>query len=284
MDLDYLTEDAIVNIVKNQEKYPNIRTFVQFKYSAKPLPEWKSFGYTASGEWGCTYRFEANAATLNPMYKKDTNTARKPFLLTADMKKGVNTYKMYEAQNLADYIKWYFKQVPDAKVFVLAFGDHGAAYSITTDYDKSKAAAQAPTRRGMLYDDNIEDEPCMTPAEMATAINAAGKKIDLVFFDCCMMNNLEVLGELQGTGLVDYAFASGHTVTASPLDMLCDDLSKGYNKGNWVDGAKQYVYDIMDFMERQYLKDYDPLDLNKEIGTTPIGLLLSTKLPGGPNG
>ena len=121
--------------------------------------------------------------------KKDTNTARKPFLLTADMKKGDNTYKMYEPQNLADYIKWCFKQVPDAKVFVLAFGDHGAAYSITTDYDKSKAAAQAPTRRGMLYDDNIEDEPCMTPAEMATAINAAGKKIDLVFFDCYFRSN-----------------------------------------------------------------------------------------------
>ena len=29
--------------------------------------------------------------------------------------------------------------------------------------------------------------------------------------------------------------------------------------------AKQYVYDIMDFMERQYLKDYAPLDLNKDM-------------------
>ena len=190
-NLDDSTEDAFVAIVKEQEKHPNVRTFIQFKYSAKRHPNFSS-NYDVSGDYGCAYRFEANANTLNAKY--DTTEAQeKPFLLTADMKVGDATYKMFDPENLVSFMKWCRDQVPDAKVYVLSFGDHGGAYNITTDYDKSKAGM-----RGVMYDDNIDGTPCMSPTEIATAIKSVNKKIDLLFFDCCLMSNLEVLGEIQG--------------------------------------------------------------------------------------
>ena len=272
-NLDQTAEEMLLNVVEEQDKHANVRTFVQFKYSKERDSEFTTF-YAMSGDYGCAYRFEANAATANLKYWgsmgenwESGENAQKPFLLTADMKVGDGSYKMYDPQNLAAFMNWCRQQAPDAKVYVLAFGDHGGGYNITKDYDKSNAQT-----RGVMYDDNIEGKPCMSPTEIATAINSVNKKIDMVFFDCCIMNNLEVLGELQATNLVDYVFASGHDVSHTQLSMLCTDLSAAFNKGNYLDGAKQFVTDITKYTEDRYLliprlqdknKDYTLTDLSK---------------------
>lgn len=262
-NLDESTEDAFVDIVKEQEKHSNVRTFIQFKYSQKRHPSYTSF-YDMSGDYGCAYRFEANSTTLNSKYGT-TESQEKPFLLTADMKVGDGTYKMYDPENLATFMKWCRDQVPNAKVYVLSFGDHGGAYSITSDYDKSKAGM-----RGVMYDDNIAGKPCMSPTEIATAIKSVNKKVDLVFFDCCLMSNLEVLGELQATNLVDYVIASGHSVNQSPLSTLCTDLSSAISKGNYLDGAKEYIKDITIAMETKYIMNPRPKNRNMDYTLTDL--------------
>ena len=265
-NLDDDTEIALSNVVKEQDKHANVRTFVQFKYSKERHSSYSN-NYAMSGDYGCAYRFEANATTLNTKYGNSSGQ-EKPFLLTADMKLGDGTYKMYEPQNLVSFMNWCRQQVPDAKVYVLAFGDHGGAYSVTADYNKENAQM-----RGVMYDENIKGSPCMSPTEIATAIKSVNKKIDMVFFDCCLMSNLEVLGELQDTKLVDYVFASGHSVIQSPLSMLCTDLSTALNKGNYLDGAKQFVADITTYMENAYKKSPKPKDRNMDYTLTDLSKL-----------
>ena len=99
------------------------------------------------------------------------------------------------------------------------------------------------------------------------------KKIDLLFFDCCLMNNLEVLGEIQATSLVDYVIASGHSVTQSPLSTLCTYLSSALSKGSFLEGAKQYVSDITNVMEKDYKKEPYPKDRNMDYTLTDLSKL-----------
>lgn len=274
-DLDDDTEGALADVAYFQEsKFPNARTFVQFKYSSKPNPRWAS-GYQMSGDPGCVYRFEASKAVLNPRYAvnetDNTNNITKigkVFSLDNTMKKGDKNFKMYDPNNLKDFINWCMEQAPNAKAYVLAFGDHGGAYSITSDYNKSLAQS-----RGVMYDENFDGSPCMTPSEIATAVKAVGKKIDLLFFDCCLMSNLEVLSELKSTNLIDYVLASGHSVIQSPLDQLLEDMVSGLSKGSWVDGAKQYVGHITKLMEDGYKSKPNPMGRNMDYTLTDMSKL-----------
>ena len=154
---------------------------------------------------------------------------------------------MYEPANIADFINWCIEQAPNAKAYVLAFGDHGGGYDLMKDGVKT---------RGVMYDDNIEGGPCASNTEIATAIDAAKKHINVVFYDCCIMNNLEALGELVGH--TDYVFASGHSVAQNPLPDLCLALSKIPSAGTIDAGIRQhlgsYVNPALENMRRMHMK------------------------------
>lgn len=66
------------------------------------------------------------------------------------------------------------------------------------------------------------------------------------------MNNLEVLGELQGG--TNYVFASGHAVFQSPLDELCKSLRSVSQASDVNEGIRThmgaYVKTITDMMEK----------------------------------
>lgn len=236
-DLDVGTEAALANAAYEQSKSSNVRKFLQFKYSAKRNSDWNS-NYEPSGDYGGVYRFEMNSTTLNPGYTLNGIYEAKAFTNISNKKIGSSDYKMYDPNNLAEFINWCVKEAPNAKAYVLAFGDHGGSYDVSRDYDKSQAAASR-TMRGVMYDDNITGRPCMSPGEIATALSKVSTKINLIFFDCCIMSNLEVLGELQS--VTDFVFASGHSVTQSPLSALCQALSKVPTASDINTGIKQYV-------------------------------------------
>ena len=246
MNLDCETEESLGGFALEQASGTGVRSFVQFKYSAKRHPNWNS-AYEPSGDYGCVYRFEMNESSLNPNFKGNINRA-KAFAGAGFKKFAGSDFKMYNSQNLADFINYCMQQAPNAKAYVLAFGDHGGAYNITTDYDKSLVT------RGVMYDDNLDGRPCMSPKEIATALDKVSRQPDVIFFDCCIMSNLEVLGELQGR--TKYVFASGHTVTQSPLDKLCKSLMNVAKSSNADEGIKThmgaFVKTITDDMSNSY--------------------------------
>ena len=229
-NLDESTEQALGRFAVERVKGNSVRGFLQFKYSAKASSDYNST-YKPSGEYGSVYRFEMNKKTLNPDFKGDITEAV-PFVGKGVTKLAGSDFKMYDPDNLAQYINWCMEQAPNAKAYVLAFGDHGGAYNITDDYNKSLT-------RGVLSDDNFEDRPCMSPMEIVTALEQLTRKPDMIFFDCCAMSSLEVLGELQGE--TKFVFASGHSVRQSPLDELCKALAGVAKSDNVSEGIKKYM-------------------------------------------
>lgn len=244
-DLDMSTEQALANIAFYRKQYPNVRSFVQFKYSKERNKRWGT-DYEPSGNYGEVYRFELNDNSLNPKYNGDVEEV-KAFTGKGFQRIAGSDFKMYEPANIADFINWCIEQAPNAKAYVLAFGDHGGGYDLMKDGVKT---------RGVMYDDNIEGGPCASNTEIATAIDAAKKHINVVFYDCCIMNNLEALGELVGH--TDYVFASGHSVAQNPLPDLCLALSKIPSAGTIDAGIRQhlgsYVNPALENMRRMHMK------------------------------
>ena len=234
-NLDDDTEAGLAAFTLQQSLGSGVRSFAQFKYSAQRFAKWSS-GYEPSGDYGCVYRFEMNANSLNPNFTGNINNS-KVFAGAGFKKFAGSNFKMYDPQNLADFINYCMQQAPNAKAYVLAFGDHGGAYNITRDYNKSLVT------RGVMYDDNLPGAPCMTPTEIATALDKVSRKPDMIFFDCCIMSNLEVLGELQGR--TKYVFASGHSVLQSPMDELCKSLMHVAKANNVDEGIKIYMGDYV---------------------------------------
>lgn len=244
-NLDDDTEEGLGRFALEQAKGTGVRSFVQFKYSAKRNEDWDG-DYKPSGEYGSVYRFELNANSLNKQFTGDILEA-KAFNGSGFKKFAGSDFKMYDPQNLADFINYCMQQAPNAKAYVLAFGDHGGAYNVTYDYNKAVAT------RGVMYDDNLQNS-CMSPTEIRTALSQLSRKPDMVFFDCCIMNTLEVLGELQQ--VTKYVFASGHSVLQSPFEELCESLRKISQASSVDEGIKTYmgayVNTITEIMRKPY--------------------------------
>jgi hypothetical protein len=266
-DLDMSTEQALANIAFYRKQYPNVRSFVQFKYSKERNKRWGT-DYEPSGNYGEVYRFELNDNSLNPKYNGDVEEV-KAFTGKGFQRIAGSDFKMYEPANIADFINWCIEQAPNAKAYVLAFGDHGGGYDLMKDGVKT---------RGVMYDDNIEGGPCASNTEIATAIDAAKKHINVVFYDCCIMNNLEALGELVGH--TDYVFASGHSVAQNPLPDLCLALSKIPSAGTIDAGIRQhlgsYVNPALENMRRMHMKDISENRIGRSMDYTLTDI---SKLP-----
>lgn len=266
-DLDMSTEQALANIAFYRKQYPNVRSFVQFKYSKERNKRWGT-DYEPSGNYGEVYRFELNDNSLNPKYNGDVEEV-KAFTGKGFQRIAGSDFKMYEPANIADFINWCIEQAPNAKAYVLAFGDHGGGYDLMKDGVKT---------RGVMYDDNIEGGPCASNTEIATAIDAAKKHINVVFYDCCIMNNLEALGELVGH--TDYVFASGHSVAQTPLPDLCLALSKIPSAGTIDAGIRQhlgsYVNPALENMRRMHMKDISENRIGRSMDYTLTDM---SKLP-----
>lgn len=81
---------------------------------------------------------------------------------------------------------------------------------------------------GWIYvckDDTSGGESLSMP-ELQAAIEGAGKRIDVIAFDCCNMANVEVAYQLSLTNLVSYMVGSEETVPADgfPYDLMLGSL------------------------------------------------------------
>lgn len=250
-DLDAETEDDFADAA-NAISYDchNVRYFVQFKYSsldkynktnAKQKAKSPRWNYVMSGDPGCVYRFELSHDRVNPNVIDEygealvEGTGAKCFTFKPEEMIGNASFRMYDPENLTDFIQYCMKQTPEAKAYVLCLGDHGGGWMVDDDCNKSLAKDKAATR-GVLYDDNLDGD-CMSSQEIATALKALSatelSKLMLIDYDCCMMNSFEALGELldNGTPLVPYVLASGHSVSKGDQATFCRFLSHASGNG-----------------------------------------------------
>ncbi len=203
---------------------PNVRYMVQFKYSGQKNLDKYNPGYNWGGKAAQCYRFELTADRYNMQQKR--------FVLSGfeHGTQGSNC-QIYQPDSLANFIK-YCQKVAPAKNYILLISDHGGAYSVSADYDKSLVM------RGAMQDDT-QDDLLMSNKEMRTAIEKAGVHLKALIFDCCLMNNMESITEFLN--LTDYYYGSGHSTIASDHKVFVQQLKAAAKGGDFVKAMKAWA-------------------------------------------
>lgn len=201
---------------------PNVRYMVQFKYSSQKNLDKQQKDYNTSYVWGgkaaqC-YRFELT-------HNKYNNQEKCFNLSSYEYGTQGSACQIYQPDSLANFIK-YCQKVAPAKNYILLISDHGGAYSVSDDYDKSLA-----TTRGAMQDDT-QNDLLMSNNEMRKAIEKSGVHLKAIILDCCIMNNMESITEFLD--LTDYYYGSGHSTIASDHEVLVKQLKAAAKGGDFV--------------------------------------------------
>ena len=208
----------------------NVRYMVQFKYSGQNnLDKQNKEDYSNSHIWGgkaaqC-YRFELTHDKYNKQANRFDLSGFEHGTQGADC-------QIFQPDSLANFIK-YCQKVAPAKNYILLISDHGGAYSISDDYDKSLV-----TTRGAMQDDT-QKYLLMSNKEMRTAIEKAGVHLKALIFDCCIMNNMESITEFLG--LTDYYYGSGHSTISTYYNVFVQQLKAAAKSGDFITAMQAWA-------------------------------------------
>ena len=121
--------------------------------------------------------------------------------------KGAGMKRLDDPATLADYILWTSQRFP-AEKYILILWNHGSGWYPEDDIPFEERG------RAIIYDDNFEGSPALSSFDLAKGIADSGVAIETVYYDACLMNMLENLGELVPDGMVKYTLGTGHTTPA----------------------------------------------------------------------
>ena len=106
---------------------------------------------------------------------------------------------MGDAATLSGFIRWSLSAAPARKT-ALVIWDHGGGPVF-----------------GLCNDENFEnDELTLSELRQGLSNGLQGKKLDVIAFDCCLMNCVDLCADL--IGIADYAVLSQELVTGTGLD------------------------------------------------------------------
>lgn len=166
---------------------------------------------------------------------------------------------LYDPNNIADFINW-SKQTSPAKKYILILWNHGGGWLPGDD--------NLLETRSVVYDD-VLDNRGISIYELTEGIKRSNTKFEVIYFDACLMNMLENLGEL--TYVTQYVLAAAHLTPGigGEYGTLLSVLAEGKNT---LDAMNKYCPAAVNFWS--YLKDgnYDltMTDLSKLDGTFSI--------------
>lgn len=114
-----------------------------------------------------------------------------------------NSFRMDNPQNLADYITETMKRLP-AKKYILLLWDHGSSFSID---DQPVENSYPGATRAVLSDDSTGE--MLSIFELEEALKRTGKKLDMIYWDVCLMNCIENIYQIGE--YTHYVMGAAHT-------------------------------------------------------------------------
>ena len=228
-NLDNQVETDIKNAagaIKADNK--KVRYLIQYKYSSQASINGIS-GFLPSGKPGHVYRYEASPNIVN--------TEKSPMLLLKDdYIYGTQSEKaeFFQPDSIVNFMK-YCQKVAPAKNYILVLSDHGGGYAVNDDYDKS---LEKTGTRATCFDDNLAGRG-ITCKEIRTALEKSGMHLTMLYFDCCLMNNMETLSEV--INLTDYVLASGHTNGGGNHQAFVEELYNASAGDAFTDAMSRYA-------------------------------------------
>lgn len=205
-----------------------VRYLIQYKYSSQASINGIS-GFLPSGKPGHVYRYEASPNIVN--------TEKSPMLLLKDdYIYGTQSEKaeFFQPDSIVNFMK-YCQKVAPAKNYILVLSDHGGGYAVNDDYDKS---LEKMGTRATCFDDNLAGRG-ITCKEIRTALEKSGMHLAMLYFDCCLMNNMETLSEV--INLTDYVLASGHTNGGGNHQAFVEELYNASAGDAFTDAMSRYA-------------------------------------------
>lgn len=129
--------------------------------------------------------------------------------LYGPMKSNGNLVNMGMADTLSHFMRW-AKQYFPAKKYILVLANHGGGYR--PDEDMPESVTNSVSTRGVIYDDGFNnklgDKSHLTATSISRAISNADIHLTALYFDACLMNNLETICEVMDQ--TDYVLASSY--------------------------------------------------------------------------
>ncbi len=105
-------------------------------------------------------------------------------------------YRLDNPAHLTDFIKESKEKMPADK-YILIIWNHGNVFGpadgpVLDSYPETESES-----RGAVFDDNIEGDPGLSTLGLEKAIKDTGEKIDLLYFDVCLMGMAETYTQLK---------------------------------------------------------------------------------------
>ena len=197
-DIDIQLEGALEGAVKalgvdkNQVNYT-----VMYSMSATN----KEFEPYFRGEKGTTYRY---------LLSKNTDLSKAGYRRKYFYKKA-SEVELYKVSTLVDFIKWSKENAP-AENYILEPMNHGGGFDLDAEV----------LTKGIGYDDNQKDESGynigVSIVTIAEALKQTGTHLKAIYWNGCMMGQLEVLTEVAP--YCDYQFSSSHVAYACSFHVI----------------------------------------------------------------
>lgn len=165
-----------------------------------------------------------------------------------------------DPQTLTDVLQYVSTKFP-SREYGLVMWSHADGWIPATDTDYSTASASTLAVPSLLSfgidngpEGNMGDNgPQMDVADMASAISAAGWHCKFIFFDACLMQNLEVAYALRD--VTDYVVASP-AATPGAGSYYTHNLRRGFFSADPADIARTYLLDVTSDELQSVYSDY----------------------------
>ncbi|MCY3022475.1 MAG: clostripain-related cysteine peptidase [Planctomycetota bacterium] len=117
-------------------------------------------------------------------------------------------------QTLTDFVNWGIVNAPAAR-YALVLWDHGSGWG-------PRAAGIAPVVKAVCYDDTSGH--ALTTQDLRTALQGVATNIDLIGFDACLMDMIEVAYEVKAEASVFVASEQLEDAAGWPYDTILQAL------------------------------------------------------------
>jgi len=146
--------------------------------------------------------------------------------IVSPVKEDLGEVDMGDPKTLKDFLNWGIKNYP-AEHYMVVLMDHGAGFMGSMQDEKTGNIISNKKLAEVLDD----------------AAKTAGKKIDIVAFDACLMAQTEVAYQLKDSANILIGSEENEAGAATPYAPILKDIQEGADKLTPEEVAKLYVYE-----------------------------------------
>ena len=152
------------------------------------------------GAWGETYRYELTPYITEENYREN------------GYYKQASEVKLYDVETIKEFINW-AKETAPAENYILIPTNHGGGFDLDDEQMPEVMPEDSLKTRAIVYDDNQDGRGIPTKA-FAQALKETNTHLKAVYWNGCMMSQLEVMTEIAP--YCDYQFGGAHVQRALP--------------------------------------------------------------------